>query len=93
MSALQVYVIVTIATAVAFVAGMIFGGRARDDLDECNAGRDIAGEARAGKIERRRAQRPSASALNPVPQPQPQVRQDGRHTTPVQPVDVERPRT
>lgn len=82
MSALQVYVIVAIATAVAFVAGMIFGGRARDDLDECNAGRDIAGEARAGKIERRRVSRAALQEAG-----------FSTKTQPVQPVDFERPRT
>lgn len=92
-TALHVAAIVAIATAVAFVLGMMFGGRARDDIDATQAGRDIAGEARAGRIERRRTQRSSASTLNPVSQPHPQVRQGGLHTTPVQPVDFERPRT
>lgn len=92
-TALEVAVIVAIATTIAFVLGMMFGGRARDDIDATQAGRDIAGEARAGRIERRRAQRPSASTLNPISQPHPQVRQGGRHTPPVQPVDFERPRT
>jgi hypothetical protein len=84
-TALEVAVIVAIATTIAFVLGMMFGGRARDDIDAAQAGRDIAGEARAGRIERRRAQRP----IVPMPKP---GRADG-YTPPVQPVDFERPRT
>lgn len=67
-TALEVAVIVAIATTIAFVLGMMFGGRARDDIDAAQAGRDIAGEARAGRIERRRAPRrmPRPDAVQPV---------------------------
>lgn len=63
---LHVVVIVAIATTVAFVVGMMFGGRARDDMDAEQAGRDIAGEARAGRIERRRTPRRLQVPAQPV---------------------------
>jgi hypothetical protein len=63
---LHVVVIVAIATTLAFVVGMMFGGRARDDMDAAQAGRDIAGEARAGRIERRRTPRRLHVPAQPV---------------------------
>ena len=63
---LHVAVIVAIATTLAFVVGMMFGGRARDDMDAAQAGRDIAGEARAGRIERRRTPRRLQVPAQPV---------------------------
>jgi len=53
----QVLVILLIVAMLAAVAGMVWGAGVRDHLDEQYMGRDIAGEARAGLIERRLQQR------------------------------------
>ena len=69
LTSFQLLVIVACVAFVAALAGLIWGSRARDDFDELYAGRSLADDARAGRVERRQQPRAHVEPSQPWPKP------------------------